>query len=102
MAVAVLGRWSVPGVLGRLVVFGLVLAPAVGKISAAALAGVLVCVSIDTIAWRPTLDTVRAALENDEDARRRLVVLALTAVLCYEAGFAAGIVAGVALDKATE
>jgi len=82
--------------------FGVVLAPAVGQISAAALAGVLVCVSIDTIAWRPTLETVRAALEDDDDARRRLVVLALTAVLCYEAGFAAGIVAGVAMDKATE
>ena len=57
-------------------------------------------VSIDTIQWRPTLDTLRAALDDDDDARRRLVVLAVTAVLCYEVGFAAGIVAGVALDKA--
>ena len=41
-------------------------------------------------------------LEDDDDARRRLVVLAVTAVLCYEVGFAAGIVTGVVLDKATE
>ena len=96
------GVASVASYASSMALFGLVLAPAVGQISAAALAGVLVCVSIDTIAWRPTLETVRAALEDDDDARRRLVVLALTAVLCYEAGFAAGIVAGVAMDKATE
>ena len=96
------GVASVASYASSMALFGLVLAPAVGQISAAALAGVLVCVSLDTIAWRPTLETVRAALEDDDDARRRLVVLALTAVLCYEAGFAAGIVAGVAMDKATE
>ena len=94
------GTASVAAYASSMALFGLVLAPAVGQISAAALAGVLVCVSIDTIAWRPTLETVRAALEDDDDARRRLVVLVVTAVLCYEVGFAAGIVAGVALDKA--
>ena len=91
---------SVAAYASSMALFGLVLAPAVGQISAAALAGVLVSVSIDTIQWRPTLDTVRAALEDDDDAQRRLVVLAVTAVLCYEVGFAVGIVAGVALDKA--
>ena len=95
------GVASVAAYASSMAVFGLVLAPAVGQISSAALAGVLVSVSIDTIAWRPTLDTVRAALDDGDDARRRLVVLAVTAVLCYEVGFAAGIVAGVALDKAT-
>ena len=94
------GAASVLAYASSMALFGVVLAPAVGQISAAALAGVLVSVSIDTIAWRPTLDTVRAALEDDDDARRRLVVLAVTAVLCYEVGFAAGIVTGVVLDKA--
>ena len=82
--------------------FGLVLAPAVGQVSAAALAGVLVTVSLDTIQWRPTIDTLRAALDDDDDARRRLFILVMTAALCYEVGFSVGIVAGVALDKATE
>ena len=94
------GVASVASYASSMALFGLVLAPVVGQISAAALAGVLVCVSIDTIAWRPTLETVRAALEDDDDARRRLVVLVVTAVLCYEVGFAAGIVTGVVLDKA--
>jgi SulP family sulfate permease len=94
------GAASVLAYTLSMALFGLVLAPAVGQISAAALAGVLVCVSIDTIAWRPTLETVRAALEDDDDARRRLFTLALTTVLCYKAGFAVGIVAGVVLDKA--
>ena len=96
------GAVSVAAYASSMCLFGLVLAPAVGQISAAALAGVLVSVSIDTIQWRPTLDTLRAALDDDDDARRRLVVLAVTAVLCYEAGFSVGIVAGAALDKATE
>ena len=94
------GAFSVAAYAASMVLFALVLAPAVGQVSAAALAGVLVCVSIDTIAWRPTLETVRAALEDDDDARWRLVTLALTTVLCYKAGFAVGIVAGVVLDKA--
>lgn len=96
------GSASIAAYASSMVLFGLVLAPAVGQISAAALAGVLVCVSIDTVQWRATIDTLRAALDDDDDARRRLVVLAVTGVLCYEAGFAVGIVAGVGLDKATE
>ncbi len=95
------GAASVAAYASSMALFGLVLAPAVGQVSAAALAGVLVSVSIDTIQWRPSIDTLRAALDDDDDARRRLVVLVVTAVLCYEVGFAAGIVAGVALDKAT-
>ena len=94
------GAASVAAYASSMALFGLVLAPAVGQVSAAALAGVLVSVSIDTIQWRPTLDTLRAALDDDDDARRRLFVLVVTAVLCYEVGFAVGIVAGVALDKA--
>ena len=96
------GSASIAAYASSMVLFGLVLAPAVGQISAAALAGVLVCVSIDTVQWRATIDTLRAALDDDDDARRRLVVLAVTGVLCYEAGFAVGIVAGVGLDKATD
>ena len=96
------GAASVAAYASSMALFGLVLAPVVGQVSAAALAGVLVSVSIDTIQWRPSIDTVRAALDDDDDARRRLVVLVVTAVLCYEVGFAAGIVTGVVLDKATE
>ena len=96
------GASSVAAYASSMALFGLVLAPAVGKISAAALAGVLVTVSIVGLHLIVSSDTVRAALEDDDDARRRLVVLAVTAVLCYEAGFAAGIVTGVVLDKATE
>ena len=94
------GAASVAAYAFSMALFGLVLAPAVGQISAAALAGVLVSVSLDTIQWRPTIDTVRGALDDDDDARRRLATLVVTAVLCYEVGFAVGIVAGVVLDKA--
>ena len=59
----------------------------------AALAGVLVSVSISTRTWRrPTLDGTRR--DDDDDARRRLFVARVTAVLSYEAGFAIGIVTG--------
>jgi len=38
-------------------------------------------------------------MEDDDDTRQRLFVLVVTSVLCYEVGFAIGVVAGVVLDK---
>ena len=62
--------------------FVLVLAPAVGQISQAALAGLTISVALSTVQWRATLDAVRAGfLAADaaprDAARARVALLSL-------------------------
>ena len=80
-----------------LALFVLAFAPLVGRISVAALAGTMIAVSYSTVQWRPTALALRNALNGRDIAK--LGVLALTALLCYEADFATGIAAGVAADR---
>mmetsp|Transcript_11380 Transcript_11380/g.21503 ORF Transcript_11380/g.21503 Transcript_11380/m.21503 type:complete len:482 (-) Transcript_11380:165-1610(-) len=97
------GQWSIGSYACSMVAFALVLAPFVGQISVPALAGIMVQVSLDTIQFGPTFDAIKNSVEDKEgDARVRLGILAVTAVLCYQVDFAVGIVTGVALDKGAE
>merc|ERR1712039_499603 len=81
-----------------MILFALVIAPLVGQISVPALAGIMIAVSLDTIQWQQSFDTVKAAFENQEGAIIRLAILVITGVLCYQVDFAVGITTGVVLD----
>ncbi|CAE7346412.1 putative sulfate transporter YbaR [Symbiodinium microadriaticum] len=97
------GQWSIGSYAASMVIFALVLAPFVGQISVPALAGIMVQVSLDTIQFVPTFDAIKDAFEGkEEDAKIKLAILVITAVLCYQVDFAVGIVTGVALDKGAE
>jgi len=62
-------------------------------------AQVMVAVSLDTIQFGPTFDTFKAAFNQEEDSLRRVAILILTAVLCYQVDFAVGITTGVVVDR---
>merc|ERR1712039_297660 len=81
-----------------MMLFAIVLAPLIGQISVPALAGIMIAVSLDTIQWQQSFDTVKAAFENQEGAIIRLAILVITGVLCYQVDFAVGITTGVVLD----
>lgn len=89
--------------------FVVLFAPLVGKISQAALAGIMITVAADTVAWGPTVNAIGAALRPSQypDARTgrevdrterfiELFALGLSSYVCYFGNLAAGIIAGVA------
>lgn len=80
-----------------LAAFVVVGGPVVGEISQAAIAGVVVQISLTTIRWRASYDYLAAAARGD--AAGPAVSLVVTCAACYAGGFAAGVVAGVACDK---
>merc|ERR1712039_113734 len=85
-----------------MILFALVIAPLVGQISNPAIAGIMVQVSLETIQWQPTFDTVKKAFGNEEGAITKLAILVITTGLCYYVDFAVGITTGVVLDLAIE
>jgi len=92
------GQISTGSYAASMILFAIVLAPLVGQISVPALAGIMVAVSLDTIQWQPTYDTVKAAFDDEEGARIRFGILIITGLLCYNVDFAVGITTGVVLD----
>eukprot|EP00956_Cyclotella_meneghiniana_P036119 scaffold121729_cov58-Cyclotella_meneghiniana.AAC.1 len=91
--------------------FVVFLAPLVGKISLAALAGIMITVAYDTIAIHSTLNTIKAAINpsNYPDGKGRSVgriqrlielsALSLSTYICYFGNLAVGIVAGVVFQR---
>ena len=91
--------------------FVVFLAPLVGKISLAALAGIMITVAYDTIAIDSTLNTIKAAINpsNYPDGKGRSVgriqrlielsALSLSTYICYFGNLAVGIVAGVVFQR---
>ena len=71
--------------------------PVVGEISQAAIAGVVVQISLTTIRWRASYDYLAAAARGGDAGPA--VSLVVTCAACYAGGFAAGVAAGVACDK---
>ena len=71
--------------------------PVVGEISQAAIAGVVVQISLTTIRWRASYDYLAAAARGGDAGPATALVV--TCVSCYAGGFAAGVAAGVACDK---
>ena len=71
--------------------------PVVGEISQAAIAGVVVQISLTTIRWRASYDYLAAAARGGDAGPAAALVV--TCAACYAGGFAAGVAAGVACDK---
>ena len=98
------GRLSSLAYAAAMATFVVALAPLVGQISQAALAGLMISVAFSTVQWAPTKAAIEAALAGDGDeraaaeARVSLAALLVAMVACYEVDFAAGIAIGVAVD----
>lgn len=98
------GRLSSLAYAAAMATFVVALAPLVGQISQAALAGLMISVAFSTVQWAPTKAAIEAALAGDGDeraaaeARVSLAALLVAMVSCYEVDFAAGIAIGVAVD----
>ena len=93
-------------------VFVLILAPLVGKVSQAALAGIMLSVAFSTVQFGPSLTILKRAFGQAPPAPLpapgmpaeppplvALVSLAVTSYLCYAVDMASGIVAGVVLER---
>ena len=105
------GPYSSASYATAMAAFVLFFAPLVGRISEAALAGIMVTIAYDTIAWKSSLKTIKAALYPDKhlDHKGRsvshvkrlidLFVLSLSSYICYFGNLAVGIVAGVASQR---
>jgi len=84
--------------------FVLVLAPLVGQISLAALAGIMVTVAFDTMQFGATKDIIVAAFPGsgkpkEKGTRSELIGLLVTFFLCYKVDMAIGIVSGVVVER---
>ena len=93
-------------------VFVLLLAPLVGQVSQAALAGIMLSVAFSTVQFRPSLTILKRAFGQAPPAPLpapgmpaeppplvALVSLVVTSYLCYSVDMATGIVAGVVLER---
>ena len=91
--------------------FVLFFAPLVGAISQAALAGIMITVAYDTVAWGSSLKAVQAVINPADHpdttgqavsrAQRtiELLALAMSSYICYFGNLAVGIIAGVVLQR---
>jgi SulP family sulfate permease len=90
--------------------FVVAFAQLVGQISQAALAGIMVTVAYDTVAWGPSANAFKAVLnpskylDNGKVAPRmqrviELLALAISSGICYFGNLAVGIIAGVAFQR---
>lgn len=86
--------------------FVLFFAPFVGKISEAALAGIMITVAYDTVAWSSSLQTIKAVLRKEEGGVRirvrrfiDLFALGLSSYICYFGNLAVGIISGVVAQR---
>ena len=85
--------------------FVLVLAPLIGAIPLASLAGVMLTVAFNTVAWKKSLSLLKSAVRRQGRGqnRSRVVVdgitLVATSLTCYRCDMARGILLGIALDQ---
>ena len=105
------GPYSSASYATAMAAFVLFFAPLVGRISEAALAGIMITVAYDTIAWKSSIKTIEAALypaKHLDDKGRSvsrvdrlidLFALSLSSYICYFGNLAVGIVAGVAFQR---
>ena len=83
--------WAYAGAMASFVLF---LAPLVGGISQAALAGLFLTVAADTVQWGATWQLVKDAMGGGGVPIARLLAMAVATVLCTK-DLAAGIIGGV-------
>lgn len=84
--------------------FVLFFAPLVGKISEAALAGIMITVAYDTVAWSSSIKSIKAVMSKGGDGTRvqRLIdlfALGLSSYICYFGNLAVGIIGGVVAQR---
>ena len=91
--------------------FVLFFAPLVGRVSQAALAGIMITVAYDTVAWGPSLKAMKAVTNPTDhpDVSGRavsrvqrmieLLALAISSYVCYFGNLAVGIISGVAFQR---
>lgn len=91
--------------------FVLFFAPLVGEISQAALAGIMITVAYDTVAWGSSLKAIKAVFNpaDHPDVSGRAVsrvqrmielsALAISSYVCFFGNLAVGIIAGVAFQR---
>lgn len=91
--------------------FVVAFAPLVGQISQAALAGIMITVAYDTVAWASSANAIKAVINpskypgGDGKAASRmqrmieLLALGLSSGICYFGNLAVGIIAGVAFQR---
>lgn len=105
------GSFSSASYAAAMAAFVVLLAPLVGKISEAALAGIMITVAYDTVAWDSSWKTIMAAINPTKylDSKGRsisrmqrlieLAALSLSSYICYFGNLAVGIIAGVAFQR---
>ncbi|KAL3782136.1 hypothetical protein ACHAWO_007496, partial [Cyclotella atomus] len=105
------GAFSSASYAAAMAAFVVFLAPLVGKISEAALAGIMITVAYDTVAWDSSWKTIKAVINPSKylDGKGRnisrgqriieLVALSLSSYICYFGNLAVGIVSGVAVQR---
>ncbi|KAL9189224.1 hypothetical protein ACHAXT_011714 [Thalassiosira profunda] len=91
--------------------FVLFFAPLVGKISSAALAGIMITVAYDTVAWESSAKAFKAVINpskyTDEDGKAvsraqrwiEMLALGISSGICYFGNLAVGIIAGVSFQR---
>jgi SulP family sulfate permease len=84
--------------------FVLFFAPLVGKMSEAALAGIMITVAYDTVAWSSSLKSIKAVMTKGGAGTRvqRLIdlfALGLSSYICYFGNLAIGIIGGVVAQR---
>ena len=91
--------------------FVVLLAPLVGQISSAALAGIMITIAYDTVAWGPSFKALQAVLKPSDylgvdgqavsRAQRMIELLALgiSSYICYFGNLAVGIIVGVTFQN---
>jgi SulP family sulfate permease len=105
------GRLASASYAAAMASFVLFFAPLVGKISEAALAGIMITVAYDTVAWKSTVGAIMAAINPSKhldgkgprvSRMQRLIelsALSLSSYICYFGNLAVGIVAGVVFQR---
>lgn len=85
---------------GAMALLIVALAPLVGRISRAALAGLMLTVAFGTVQWQPALKLLRGAAAKDDIPACAAMLVA--SVVCFKVDMAAGIVLGVAVERALQ
>lgn len=105
------GPFSSAAYAAAMAAFVVFLAPLVGQISQAALAGIMLTVAYDTVAWGASIGALKAALQPAKfpDPKGRavdrlqrmieLLALGLSSYICYFGNLAVGIIAGVVTQR---
>lgn len=78
------------------------LAPLVGQISQAALAGIMITIAYDTVAWSSSFNSLKAVISPSDGRTKPLIdmlALVISSYICYFGNLAVGIIFGVVFQR---